>query len=224
MRRAVLAVGSVCVVALMSSAVAQQRPTPDYLLDVASRGPVPLDESTSPAGARTGSGGGDSRARTAGDVEISLVRLDAAPPFEWGEHFVYEVLVENVGRDVVMLPWSPDRNVYALGRSGLAIDVLKGSVVLEVYSADGVTPLAKLEPQLLGGSDALGGTVQPLRPGETAVLRLPGRWRSIDSGGAERVLAQPEGQVTLKARLTLERENLVAESEAGQAVRVLTGR
>jgi hypothetical protein len=63
MSRAVFGVVGVWFVVLVSYPVAEQRPAPDYFLDVAARGLVPLDESMLLPGVRNRQGGeGDSRA------------------------------------------------------------------------------------------------------------------------------------------------------------------
>jgi hypothetical protein len=187
------------------------RDNPDVMLDVASRGPGSLGVS----------GGTDSiepevvegidrsdRWRNNRDrsVTVRLLRLEHAP-FNWGDLFTYDVLIENTGRQTIEIPWSSDESLakeahaavvreFREGNTALAGHSFRdGWVGLEVYRTEADQFLGTLEVLQLVGSQGYPGTIQTLAPKQKAVLRMYGRWATTDVNAAERIVAQAEVRV-----------------------------
>ena len=135
------------------------------------------------------------------NLKLTLLGLDRLS-YQPGDAAVYEVLLENVGNRTVRLPWSPDVAAFKALLNAAPRTVSRGSLFLEVQSPQDSTRLAWLEPQPLLGIEAINGCILSLRPGEKALIRTPGHWRSSDRELA-RLLAQPGGLVRLAAVFSL---------------------
>ena len=198
MTRRVVSVGALTVLCVVVSASAQS-PRADFVLDVAARGEsrvivsVTLEETRSARPYRLPSGV---------DVEVSIVKIGLMDQFAWGDEILYEILVRNVGRTDVELPWLADTDLHSVARIDMTGAYKHAGVFLEVVAADGKTTLGSLDPQLLAGVKDRPDTIQRLRPQETALLKLRGRWMGLAST-AESTFSQPNGAVRLRAMLAL---------------------
>jgi hypothetical protein len=164
---------------------------------------------------------------THGDEERSAIAVRLMPlgrdVFVWGEEFEYEVLVENVGRRPVILPWSADWLIPQETKPEQPT-VRRASVAIEVRSLDNQQRLAQLNPQGLAGSVNMPGTIQRLGPKEKAIIRVPASWLAIDVNAAARVLAQPQNQVRMSVVVSLLDEQSVTMSSNSIATTVVRSR
>lgn len=129
--------------------------------------------------------------------------------FVYGEEFVYEVLVENTGREPIVLPWSPDRGAFVQPAPRIPAGYISGGVYLQVESASGQSAvLALLESQALYGSDEVPRSRLTLAPGRTALLRVPAQWSATMAEGRAGILARPDGAVQVRAVFSISVDNL----------------
>jgi hypothetical protein len=178
-----------------------QLPRIEYSLDIVGY-PLTPDDSVSlemRPGALPPKRGGISDKPNLKVTLLSLDRLSYRP----GDSAVYEVLLENVGSNIVRLPWSPDIAAFKPILNRAPNTVRRGSLFLEIQSAQDSKRLAWLEPQPLLGNEGINGSVVSLRPGEKALVRTPAHWRSSDRDRA-RLLAQANGLVRVAAMLALD--------------------
>lgn len=136
---------------------------------------------------------------------VELLSLDR-PSYEMGDAVIYQVLIENVGTTTLLIPWSRDANRVVPNASEWSA----GSVFLEVRSADGKR-LAWLASHQLYGSPSVDGTLQAVAPGESARLRVSGKWFASPDELTQ-VLAQPPGGAAVAAVLHLAANNLLVAS------------
>ena len=99
----------IAVLAMAASLSAQNR-KPDHYLDIlgVSR---PSTWPAAPHVPGDGSRSSMSHQVFATTLKVTLVTVDVSN-FTWGDYFVYEVLIENSGKQPVTLPWSPDRGAF----------------------------------------------------------------------------------------------------------------
>ena len=196
-----------------------QSPRADYVLDIVGQGLTP-DTEANTGSSRISAGGGVSKSEvpnSSADLRVTLGSVDPKS-FDTGDSFVYEVLIQNVGTQSVILPWSADRALFKVAAPAMP-PVREGSLFLEVRDRMGSRRLAWLEPQLLFGSEAVGGSLQTLARGERALIRVPGQWRASDrETGA--ILREPNGVVQVSAMLHIVQTQLLVRSVNGLEVSV----
>lgn len=131
-------------------------------------------------------------------VTVTLASLDRTS-YVLGDPIVYEIFIRNGGRTSLVIPWNPDPEAF-VGELH-APTTSRASVFLEVRN-DRAERVAWLEMQGLLGSAAVAGGLETIAPGETALLRLPGRWRTNTDADA-RALIAAAGRVRMAAVLQL---------------------
>jgi hypothetical protein len=168
---------SILIVTWMSAATAiAQSPRADFVLDLLTFQHAPASDAANPP--TSGSGGGSShRNPTPDPIRLTLLTLERTR-YAWGDSIVYEVLVENIGRRPVTLPWSPDLIAADSVRPGRADDNRSGAVSLEVRRDGRPLPNARIAFQTLFGARTQPRTVQTLAPRQTALIRVPGYWEA----------------------------------------------
>ena len=154
-------------------------------------------------------------------LNVTLVATDVVS-FAWGDHFVYELLIENIGKRPVTLPWSPDMGPFAQPVPRTPPGFVAATLSLHVETHDGTSSrLAILHPQSLYGSYEVPGSLLVLAPGKTAHIRVPAQWAS-GSDEREAVLRQSDGAVQLRAVVSIHSDDVpVARSKNTLPVRVI---
>ena len=143
----------------------------------------------------------------ASPLKLTLVSVDRTD-FVYGEEFIYEVLIENTGREPITLPWSPDLGAFVQPAPRIPAGYLRGSVYLQVESASGQPAvLALLDLQPLYGSDEVPRSRLSLAPGRTALLRVPAQWSATMPEGRAGILKQPDGAVQVRAVFSVHIDN-----------------
>ena len=187
------------VVVLASTAVTAQGRKPDHYLDVAGQTRSEIPPGTFFPGRN--SIGASAHRMAPSTLKLTLVSIERAA-FVYGEHFTYEVLIENAGNVPITLPWSPNEGAFAQPFPRTPAGFLGGSIYLQVESESGGT-LGLLNSQAMYGSQETPGSLLVLGPGRTALLRMPTQWSATMDGGRAKILQQPEGAVRLRAVLGL---------------------
>jgi len=153
-------------------------------------------------------------------LRLTLLSVERSD-FVFGARFVYDVLIENTGRETVIIPWSPDRGAFVQPAPRIPDGFRTGIVFLEVESAAGKA-LGLLDGQPLYGSNEVPRTLLPLAPGRTARMRVPGWWSAGTDDAKAAMLRQPDGVVHLRAGFAID-DFPLARSANIRAVRVAVG-
>jgi hypothetical protein len=151
-------------------------------------------------------------------LKATLESLDRLS-YSIGDPFVYEIVIENVSGQDVVLPWSPDRSFVQ--RESPPTTALKASLMIEVTDRVQKKTVSWLEPRQLLGSEQLNGTLQRLAPGDRARIRVPGVMSPSNAGRIE--IAKHQGLVRISAALILYKPQLLVRSVNGIDV-IVTGR
>jgi hypothetical protein len=106
-------------------------------------------------------------------LKITLLSLDR-PSYRLGETVVFEVRVENITQEIVVLPWSPDIDAVKPDEESDPPGYMDAylTLVVRVDISGDQTVIG----QPLYGSELEPGSLKPLWPGETVRIRVPGRW------------------------------------------------
>jgi hypothetical protein len=205
------------VVVSVTVAAGQPLRRPNHVLDIVSYPMTPEPSEPSEPGGIGAGGRSWVEGQVPTDIALraTLVSMDSGS-YLTGDPLTYEIEVENTGSKPVVLPWSPDRVLF---RTQSALPTATGSIFLEVWDVTGSRRLAWLESKGLLGSTAVAGTLQLLAPGETALFRVPGVWRSSEREGRA-VLAEPGGVVQVKGVMMLFEQPLIIRSTNGIEVSV----
>jgi len=124
--------------------------------------------------------------------------------YELGEQFIYEVSIENISNQPLLLPWEPDRGKVAPGPTSAqsSLNQMSLSLVIEELEGDAI-----FGAQNIYGSDSVPGSLQKLLPGRKVRIRIPGGWYLGTQDLQKRVLPLLPRQFTVKAKLELEYQN-----------------
>jgi hypothetical protein len=115
--------------------------------------------------------------------------------------------------------WGSSSPLAVTLAGGAMPPVREGSLFLEVRDRMGSRRLAWLEPQLLFGSKAVGGSLQSIARGERALIRVPGHWRTSHRETSA-ILREPNGVVQVSAVLHVVQEQLLVRAVNGLVVSV----
>lgn len=203
---------------LTASLAAGQSRLPDHVLDLVGRRQVaPPDSTTTRRTPLEGKASATSERSTA-SLKATLISLDA-DTYETGAPVVYEIELQNMGKETVLLPWSVDHHsIQELG--SVALPVTTATLSLEVWDTTGAERmLGRLESVLLIGSPNVFGSLQSLLAGETALIRVEGAWRASDE--IMRTIVTKSGALQVKSLFVLPEQRLVARSANGIRVSVL---
>jgi hypothetical protein len=210
------------VLAATTVGLAQETPgKPETILDVSSKGTGTLHQTDIPAKASTTREPGarvvmspelfgtSRRAPSSPDrrISVTLTNLEREV-FVWGDIFTFVLRIENVGTESIQIPWSPEASLVDAEGRGTEPDAVGAMIRLEVGpdSRDAIGSgerLALLTVQSLAGSPHIPGTLHRLAPREGVKMKLYARWSSAGPGEAAKVLAQPDGRVSVAAIVTL---------------------
>jgi len=126
--------------------------------------------------------------------------------FVLGDHFVYEVLIENTGKASVTLPWSPNKGAFGQRVPRIPAGYRLALISLHVESA-GEQPavLALLDAQTVYGSEEVPRSLLVLAPGQIARIRAPAQFSASMPEGRVAILRQPDGVVRLRAHYSMDR-------------------
>ena len=218
-RRSCYSVASLVVCLGAAAAVAGQTSRqPNHILDVVTFKPTPsVAAPAESAGLLPGHVSSTTHRRPTVNLRARLVSLDLSS-YETGDPAIYELELENAGRNAVVLPWSPDGVRVARESGGIALR--QAILSLEVWDASGSTRwLAALEPISLVGSARVAASLQSLAPGEIALIRVPGVWRAVEDE-RRAILREPNGVVQVKGLITLVQEQVVVRTTNGLQVSI----
>lgn len=214
----------ICVAAVVGLSVASlsaQGVKADYYLD------IPGHTQTGTSGEGSFFPAQNSRGMTShpppNPLRLTLLSIDRND-FLFGERFTYDVLIENTGKETVVVPWSPDRGAFVQPAPRIPDGFRSGSVFLVVESVDG-KDLGLLDGQSLYGSNEVPRSLLSLAPGRTARMRVPGWWSAGTDEARAAMLRQANGVVHLRALFAIYINDFPSKRSTNTvAVRVRAGR
>jgi hypothetical protein len=143
-------------------------------------------------------------------LEITLLKLDRNR-YSMGDTVIYEAAIRNVGRDVVVIPWSPYREQVRANENYPPgyVEANVGLVVKDKVFGEQVI----FGPWLFG-ADAAPQTLKKLRPGQTVRIRASGRWGDFyDANVFQGFLAKLPQRYDVHARFTLSRHTFTPQPQ-----------
>ena len=136
-------------------------------------------------------------------LKVTLVSLDAGS-YQLGGSVIYEVRLENVSREVQVIPWSPDENRVGLRGRAEPPGYLDAFLCLVVREQDLGEQFVAVRG--LYGSELVQGSLKSLLPGEKVRIRAQGKmfFAAADvSEKAWRKLSKAALKLEVRARYSL---------------------
>ena len=167
----------------------------DYVLDLVTYPWSSIEETNSLGPLSSGIGGG-----TTGNgvrplpIDIVLRPLGRSI-YETGDDLIFEVVLENIGNETVVLPWSPDYGVFRRPEERARTGFTEGGLSLELRDSSGKRRLAWTGMIALFGSPSRAGSLQALAPGEKALVRAAGTLHLSDGEWREIQAVAPDGKL-----------------------------
>lgn len=137
----------------------------------------------------------------AAPLGVILQRLDRRN-YHFGEQVIYEVTLQNISKDVLTIPWSPDLN--RLGLNGQFNQPGYTEASLSLVAEDEIAGPQFIDSQRIFGAPGVSSSLKKLRPGESIRIRAAGSWQFTDSSVARRVFAKSLYTVKVRAYFRLE--------------------
>ncbi|MBI1760919.1 MAG: hypothetical protein HYR56_05715 [Acidobacteria bacterium] len=114
-------------------------------------------------------------------LKVTLVSLNKTS-YQLGDEVVYEILLENITTENVVIPWSADQG------EPVGSGDIRGSIYL-------IAPDERKGDQLVAlrgivGSPSIPSSLKTLRPGQKVRIKAGGRWVFFDAEVAPRILTK----------------------------------
>lgn len=195
-----LTVSTICCFLLLLEPIFQQRN--DDFLDLTK----PKRPQKERAGGRgTGGGGGMGNGhippRTIIPMKVTLLSLDKSS-YQLGDQVIYEVVLENITQDTLLIPWSDDYDEVKPDEDRNPPGYIHASLSLEIKDERGVYKFMALQP--IVGSQMVRGSLKSLRQGQKVRIRAPGSWWFTSEDEKKRVLEKLPQTFEVRARFDLE--------------------
>jgi hypothetical protein len=128
-------------------------------------------------------------------LKIELERLDKRQ-YEIGERFVYELSIQNIGKQTVAIPWELDRE-KAL-KSAAELSVISLHLTINELGNDAI-----FGAERIFASQVTPDTFKNLPPGGRVRIRAPGVWYLGNQELAKKVFQTLPRRFTVRARVKL---------------------
>lgn len=148
-------------------------------------------------------------------LKVTLLSLDRGS-YVLGETGFFDITLENVGREPVVIPWSPDPSIGAPSQGNAVPGNLHAVISL---LAGRTTAAAGQRADAFGlyGSEFVQGSLKRLEPGRKVRIRVPFSWRFFDEETPARLLKQPTQRLVVRAQIVLNSSKPVAPLPAASA-------
>lgn len=120
-------------------------------------------------------------------LKITLLSLDRRS-YRIGENLIFDVTIKNVGKDIVVIPWSPDRAQIRPDEKGFPPGYLDATLSLAI--TDRVLGEQIIYGPLLYGSELVPSSLRKLLPGQTVRIRAPSRWALMSADAAHGIISR----------------------------------
>jgi hypothetical protein len=155
----------------------------------------------------TGRGGGISstvghtrRQPGADPFKITLLSINKRN-YQLGDEVIYDILLENVAKNAVTIPWSPDQDAVRPDENILPPGSLESFISLVV--TDDASGHQAVASHPIYGSELVSGSLKILRPGHSVRIRVPGQFVILDTEAAKGMLAKSPLKIEVRARFAI---------------------
>ncbi len=168
---------------------------PDYVLDLTA-----LPRFGTEMDPTSGSGGALSGTKVVLPVTLRLVGVDRTT-YKRDEEVVFEVILTNAGQQDFIMPWSNDLGIVERGATP-DHPAVTAHVSLVAFDADTDQHSVSMAGVTLFGTSNEPSSLKTLAPGQTALIRAPGRI-VIDSASISRVTRTSAGLIAIRSSFTM---------------------
>jgi hypothetical protein len=145
------------------------------------------------------------------EISVSLTSLDR-PQYTLGEDVVFEVIVRNLGKDSVVLPWAENVADFEPPDPSTPYSYLKGTISLEVGAGKQTFPIF----DSFYGMSERPGTLKELRSGESVVIRGRTQLQTSANWVMEEFRREPFMDATVRAGLGINTVRFDPEGNHGK--------
>lgn len=133
-------------------------------------------------------------------LKIALLQTEKTS-YQFGDEAVFEILIENITKEVVVIPWSAELDIVKPDDDrdppGYASALL--SLVIEAPPYGWVL----LASHSIYGSNVMAGSLKRLAPGEKVRIRAPGMLYVGDAAASEQIAKRLPGKYEVHAEFSL---------------------
>ena len=154
-----------------------------------------------------GQGDGDRKSLTL-PLKLTLTKMDKQK-YKLGEAFVYDVSLENVGDQILLIPWEPDKEKVQADPPTDPSKLREVSLYLifEELKSDAI-----FGSENIYASSSVPGSFKKLLPGQEVKIRVPGVWYFLIENVRYQVLPTLPRVFTVQAKFIL-KEGIVKAYE-----------
>jgi len=133
-------------------------------------------------------------------LKLTLLSLDKRS-YQLGDHWIYEVILENITRDTLVIPWSPDYDRVKPDEEKDPPGYLHAFLSLVIN--DEVSGQQFMPGEVIYGSELVPGSLKRLHPGQKVRIRASGQIYFGQADVYKRVLAKLPDRFDVRANFTL---------------------
>lgn len=133
-------------------------------------------------------------------LEITLLRLDKHS-YQMGDEVIYDVVIRNVGQDIVVTPWSPDRDQVKPEEKTYPPGYMDATLSLVIR--DEVLGEQRIYGASVYGSQLVPSSLKKLRPGQAVRIRAPSHWLLTSDDAARGILSKLPQTFAVRARYSV---------------------
>lgn len=133
-------------------------------------------------------------------LEITLLRLDKRS-YQMGDEVIYDVVIRNVGQDIVVIPWSPDRDQVKPEEMTYPPGYVDATLSLSI--TDEVLGEQLIYGASVYGSEQVRSSLKKLRPGQAVRIRAPSHWALMSDDASQGILSRLPQTFAVRARFSL---------------------
>ncbi len=151
----------------------------------------------------TGGGGligGTSTRKATLPLRVKLEKLDKQQ-YETGERFVYEISLENIGNEVLLLPWEPDEKKIQSGKS--LGKPAESSVMYVSLAVDELDRDVIFGAERIFSASSMPGTYKRLSPGQKVMIRASGVWFIGSADASKQLLLTLPRRLAVRAKIKI---------------------
>ena len=133
-------------------------------------------------------------------LKITLLSLDKGS-YQMGDEVIYDVVIRNVGQDIVVIPWSPDRDQVKPEEKTYPPGYVDATLSLVI--TDKVLGEQMIYGPSLYGSEYVPSSLKKLRPGQAVRIRAPSHWALMSDDASQGILSRLPQTFAVRARFSL---------------------
>lgn len=143
-------------------------------------------------------------------LRITLSSLNKSS-YQLGEEVIYDVILENITKNTIVIPWSPDRDKARPNSQNIPLGYREAFLSLVVKDEQKGEQF--IAGQGLFGSELLRGSLKILAPGQKVRVRAPGQWAFLDAEVARRALTSLPRKIEVWVRFNLQERQFNSQYE-----------